>query len=57
MEWGTPRNVDEVRSFMGLAGYNKWLIRNFSQISYPIIYLQRKENKFESREECVASFE
>ena len=21
MEWTTPRNVDEVRSFMGLAGY------------------------------------
>jgi len=36
MEWAAPRNVDEVRSFMGLVGYYKQLIRNFLQISYPI---------------------
>ena len=30
MEWETPRNVDEIRSFMGLAGYYMTLIGNFS---------------------------
>jgi len=57
IEWKTPRNVDEVRSSMGLAGYHRWFIRNFSWISYPITSLQRKGKKFEWTEECLASSE
>jgi hypothetical protein len=57
MEWEAPRNVDEVRSFMGLAGYYRRFIRNFSCIAYPITSLQRKGKKFEWTEECAASFE
>ena len=47
MEWEVLRNVDEVRSFMGLAIYYRRFIRNFSYISYPITSLQRQGNKFE----------
>lgn len=47
MEWATPKNVDEVRSFMGLASYYRRFIRNFSCIPYPIKSLQRKGNNFE----------
>eukprot|EP00253_Pinus_taeda_P003044 PITA_03044 len=57
MEWETPRNVDEVRSFMGLAGYYRRFIKNFSLITYPITSLQRKGKKFEWTEECATSFE
>jgi len=57
MEWPAPRNVEEVRSFMALASYYKWFIKKFSHISYPIRSLQRKGNKFEWTEECVASFD
>eukprot|EP00253_Pinus_taeda_P003285 PITA_03285 len=57
MEWVAPRNVDEVRSFMGLVGYYRRFIRNFSLITYPITSLQRKDKKFEWTEECEASFE
>jgi len=39
MLWPTPRNVYEVISFMGLAGYYRWFIKNFSWIGYPITYL------------------
>ena len=57
MEWENHRNVDELRSFMGLASYYRRFITNFSQILYPITSLQRKGKKFEWIEECGASFE
>ena len=57
MEWTTPRNVDEVRSFIGLAGYYMRFINNFSYISYPITSLQRKGKKFGWTEECATNFE
>jgi len=57
MEWETPKNVDEVRSIMGLASYYKNFIRNFSCIVYPITSLKRKGKKFEWIKECATSFE
>jgi hypothetical protein len=41
-EWKTPRNVAEVRSLMGLAGYYKRFIEGFSNIVHPITSLQNK---------------
>jgi len=49
--------VDEVRSFMGLAGYYRRFIRKFLHISYYVKSLQRKGKKFEWTKECEASFE
>eukprot|EP00253_Pinus_taeda_P003382 PITA_03382 len=57
IEWEAPRNVDEVRLFMGLAGYYRRLIRNFSHIAYPNISLQRKGKNFEWTKECATNFE
>jgi hypothetical protein len=56
-EWSTPRNVAEVRSFMGLAGYYRKFIAGFSRIAYPITSLQRKEKKFQWTEECESIFQ
>ena len=56
MERATPKYVDEVRSFMGLASYYKRFIKNFSRISYPITSLQWKGKNFEWTEECGAFF-
>ena len=56
VEWEAPRNVDEVRYFMGLAGHYRRFIRNFSYIAYPITSLQRKGKKFEWIVECEANF-
>ena len=49
--------MDEVRSFIGLPGYYRRFTIKFSQISYPITSLQRKDKKFQHIEECEASFE
>jgi hypothetical protein len=45
-EWSTPKNVTEVRYFMGLAGYYRRFIGGFLKIAHPITYLQRKGMKF-----------
>jgi hypothetical protein len=55
-EWSTPRNVVEVKSFMGLVGYYRRFIVGFSKIAHPITSLQRKEKKFQWTEECEKSF-
>ena len=36
MEWEAPKDMDEVRLFMGLAGYYRRFIGNSSCIAYPI---------------------
>jgi hypothetical protein len=54
--WPTPRNVSEVRYFMGLVGYYKIFIAGFSKISHPITSLQKKGIKFEWTTECEENF-
>ena len=47
MNWPTPRNVTDVRSFMGLAGYYRRFIEGFSKVAHAITSLQKKGMKFE----------
>ena len=42
LEWETPQTVKEVRSFLGLAGYYRRFIENFSKIAKPLTYLLEK---------------
>jgi hypothetical protein len=56
-EWPVPKNVTEVRSFMGLAGYYKRFIEGFSNIAHPITSLQRKGVKFQWTLDCKKSFQ
>jgi hypothetical protein len=56
-EWSVPRNVVEVRYFMGLVGYYRRFIDGFSRIAHSITSLERKEKKFQWTEECERSFQ
>jgi hypothetical protein len=56
-EWSAPKNVTEVRSFMGLAGYYRRFIARFSRIAHPITSLQRKEKKFQWTDDCEKNFQ
>ena len=35
MQWERPKSVFEIRSFLGLAGYYRRFIENFSRIACP----------------------
>ena len=55
-EWRTPTNANEVRSFLGLAGYYRRFIEGFSKIATPMTRLTRKGEKFVWSEKCEKSF-
>jgi len=52
-----PRNVRDVRSFLGLAGYYRSFIKDFAAISKPLTLLTRKDAKFNWSEPQQSSFD
>jgi hypothetical protein len=56
-EWEPPKNVGEIRSFLGLAGYYRRFIKNFSKIAKPMTELLKKEMKFKWTDDCEISFQ
>jgi hypothetical protein len=46
LDWKPPRIVHQVQSFLGLAGYYRRFILNFSKIDKPNTDLLKKEEKF-----------
>ncbi|KAG8485189.1 hypothetical protein CXB51_021329 [Gossypium anomalum] len=57
MDWKPPRNVSEVRSFLGLDGYYRRFVKGFSMIATPLTKLLQKDVKFEWSEKCQNSFD
>ena len=57
IEWRAPRNVTEVCSFLGLAGYYRRFVKGFSMTASPMTGLLQKNVRFEWSEKCQASFE
>ena len=57
IEWKPLRNVTEVCSFFGLAGYYRRFIKGFFMTAIPMTRLLQKNVRFEWSEKCQASFE
>ena len=51
-----PKDVKNVRQFLGLAGYYRRFIKNFAQIAKPLTKLLQKEMPFEWNEKAEDSF-
>jgi hypothetical protein len=52
-----PRNVRDIRSFLGLVGYYRSFIQNFAALSKPLTQETRKDAKFCWSEPQQTSFE
>ena len=57
MSWERPKSVFDIRSFLGLAGYYRRFIEDFSQLVAPMARLTRKEVKFELNDQCKKTFQ
>jgi len=53
----TPKKVRDVQSFIGLAGYYRKFIKDFSKIAKPLTILTRKNTKFEWTMEQQKAFD
>ena len=57
MSWERPKSVLEIRSFLGLAGYYRRFIEDFSRLAAPMTRLTQKEVKFVWDDSCERAFQ
>ena len=57
MSWERPKSVFEIHSFLGLAGYYRRFIEDFSRLATPMMRLTWKEVKFDWDDRCEEAFQ
>ncbi len=55
-ERADPKNVTDIRSFLGLANYYRKCVPNFAEISKPLTKLTKKNSKFICSPEHMEAF-
>ena len=56
IQWERPKNVAEIRSFLGLTDYYRRFVKDLSSIVAPMTRLTSKEVRFEWDAECENTF-
>ncbi|WVZ97659.1 hypothetical protein U9M48_043174 [Paspalum notatum var. saurae] len=56
LNWKQPQTMTKIRSFLGLAGYYRRFIKDFSRISKPMTALTQKNAKFAWSPKCEEAF-
>ena len=56
-DFPVPTKVKQVRSFLGLAGYYRRFVKNFSIIAAPLHNLTKKDVKFKWTSQCQNAFD
>jgi hypothetical protein len=56
LDWKPPTSVHQIRSFLGLAGYYRRFIPDFSRIVKPMTELLKKGVKFSWDQKCEDAF-
>jgi len=57
LNWKSPESVSEIRSFLGLAGYYRRFVPEFSKIARPMTELFKKGVKFIWDDKCEQAFQ
>ncbi|XP_063851755.1 uncharacterized protein LOC135095047 [Scylla paramamosain] len=56
-EQAPPKNVKQVRRFIGMCGFYRKFVPNFSKIAMPLTNLMKGDVKFSWTDECQVAFE
>ena len=57
LNWKSPKSVDQIRQFLGLAGYYQRFISKFSKVAQPMTKLLQKDVKFVWSPGCEEAFQ
>ncbi|WVZ58391.1 hypothetical protein U9M48_008668 [Paspalum notatum var. saurae] len=57
LNWKQPETVTEIRSFLGLAGYYRRFIKDFSKTAKPMTSLTKKNAKYVWSPNCEEAFQ
>ena len=56
-DFPSPRNVHDMRRFVGLASYYRRFIHNFPRIAFPLHYLTKKDAQWLWTPQCESAFQ
>ncbi|GBG61258.1 hypothetical protein CBR_g19790 [Chara braunii] len=55
-DWPRPQTVTEVRSFLGMCGYYRNFVKNYSTVASPLTDLTRLDTPWDWSDECKGAF-